>query len=313
MKALRVIYEVKGKYSGVYIGQPCEIAVPGEIVLGYSLGPLTGSIKRYQVGANIIEGCAVAEDSEKLQEFEEKYQIDLVESDLGRRGTSWRRHHKGMVTITLGPSFENPKLFAHRAGGNTYLFRGDVEMFLIYKWFEERGAITATLCGRYQDRFFYYSGGGRQSKTLKFCARVPDTLQSRFGTNYGYWEFHGYDSDFPAIREGRTSTWVDPLPFPPYEVVGALTLLPPEKVVNMPPGTLPETFRDIYLLRSLLVLEDPVPVMTLSPQQLRALADHVNGDIFDPNTVAGYPKSEYEALWKSCDRYVLVCKPKWPL
>jgi hypothetical protein len=313
MKALKVIHEAKGKYSGVYIGQPCEIAMPAKTVLGYSLGPLTGSIKRYRVGANIIEGCAVAEDPEKLQEFEAKYQIDSVESDLGTRGTSWRRHHKGMVTITLRPSFETLKLFAHRAGGNTYLFRGDVEMFLIYKWFDEGGAITATLCGRYEDRFFYYSGGGPQSKTLKFCARVPDILQSRFDTTYGYWEFHGYDSDFPTVREGMIGTLVDPLPFPPYEVVGALTLLPPEKVVNVPRGTLPETFRDIYLLRSLLVLEYPVPVMTLSPQQLRAFADHVNGDIFDPNTVVEYPKSEYEALWESCDRYVLVCKPIWPL
>jgi len=311
MKALKVVYETKG----VYIGKPVDIRVPVDMVLEYGLGPLAAPrrLKRYRIKDKVIEGIAIGENPERVEEFESKHEI--IRGGVSKRpGRSYFVIGRTKpVTISLSPQVSPDSglfLFTHR--GNSYLLRRNVGLFVVFKWFESNSRITARLCGKDGDWFFYYLGGSKCTRTLKFTKSVPKELVADFGVDYGYYQFTDRDYEFRESEPGPTWSFVDPLPFPPYEVVGALRLFPPEKVVGEKDGTLPKEFQEVFVLRAVLVLDEPVPVISLSPKELLAFANHITGDIFDPSTLAEYPENEYKELWQWCNHFVLLSKPRWP-
>jgi hypothetical protein len=306
MRALKLLYKEKN----VFIGEQSEVPVPVEVVLKYRLGPLEfpeEDVKTYKVKGKTIEGIAIGEVPADVEEFERKH---LIEDYSSYNKKKYPGSHRWLSREFYSSPRGEKNLFLYKYGKHTYIMRQNVENFIIWKWLEEKGKVLPKICGRNKEYCFYYAGYSKtlEATILKFDKNIPQPLLSSFDTNYGYCEYeHSYRSTIKT-----EAFYIDPLPFPPYSVIGAVKLLPPEKVMNKKEKKLPEIFDEIYLLKTLLLVDEPVPVIKISEEQLREFANHLNENIFDPNSIAEFPEEVYSNLWTISNEYVLLCKPKWP-
>jgi len=309
MRALKLLYKEKN----VFIGEQSEVPVPVEMVLKYGLGPLEfpeEDIKTYKIKGKIIEGVVIGEVPEDVEKFEKKY---LMEDYSLYNKKKYPGSPRLLLRVLYSTYRDKISLFFYKYEKHTYIMRQDVENFIIWKWFEEKEKVVPKICGKNGEYCFYYAGYSTtfDTKILKFDKTIPQSLITSFTTNYGYYElinsrFHSSD------KRPAGAFYIDPLPFPPYIVIGAVKLLPPERVMNKKEKKLPKIFEDIFLLKTLLLVDEPVPVIKLSEEQLREFANHLNDNIFDPHSIAEFPEEVYSTLWTLSNEYVLLCHPKWP-
>jgi len=313
MRGLRVLHK-STDIKGVYIGEPVDVWVPARLVLRHGLTPMPfrpNHIRRFCIDGKTFEGVVIGTDSANVRDFYLRYLADKKRSSLLGEDEPWDPDEANLSSVDI--------LFFYRQGGDTYIFRSDALELYLWEWVENGNKVKQKFVGLKDGTYYYLSAiaGDGNAVEVMFSKRIPDFLVDSFGRDYGYWYssrgIHEFKFKIWSEAYEVTTKFVDPFPFPPYEVVAALELLPPDDVFYATTQELPESFNQVFVLKSLLVVGGDIPVVRLGAGQLRTFASHVSVNIFDPMMVSNHPEMEYSRLWEICSRFVLLCKPKWPL
>jgi len=316
MKAVKLLY----KEEGIYLGKPCDVPVPAEVVLQYGIGPLSCTdehVKKFNVKGEIIEGILLGENEEYAEEFQRKHEVDEIK--FYRKMRNMKRG-KRFRTSSYHDYISESSYYEYKYNGEIYIVAKGIEFIPLWKWIEKDGKILPQLCGKaseeyYTDEgknYFYYSGYSREEKFLKFDNDIPPIAKT-FATNYGYMGYKDRDYRYSRFHWKEKNIFTcDPLPFPPYHIIGAVKLLPWERIMNKKENKLPKVLSDIYILKPILLFDEPAAVISLSEDKLKEFASHIQGDIFDPDSITEFPEKEYRAVFEISHEYILLCQPKWP-
>jgi hypothetical protein len=320
MKCLKVIY----KHKSIFIGKPEEFSIEAKEVLKNGLMPLEFSeefIGTFKISGKIIKGIPLGETSEEVLNFEKRYEIKTENVRHYRRKKRKKMRYSKYFDVSYEKFLKYNGFSFYSFNGDMYIIKKDAEFINLFKWIEEKGKITPKVCGffkkRYSEKFyFYYSGSSEdgKSKLLKIekdFENIPSSLLKIINKEYGYVGIEHFNRGYDEKKEEL----IDFLPFPPYEIIGAVKLLPPKEVLLAKKEKPPEKiFNDIYILKTFLFSEKPVPVIELNKGQLKGFIECVQMDIFDPKIISEEDEIEveYNKYWNLSNGYVLLCKPKWP-
>lgn len=336
MKAIKVVKDLF-KTKNVAIGIPVEIYIPPRIVLERGFAPIDLpeeiELGRFKVKGKVLEGIVVGDVEDDVDEFVRYHGVPETEPDLremfvkrsGRRRKFPRRPLSVSGYDVHRHSYvpeEHKLLLQYSVKGETYLLKEASNPIFIFKWIEEKGKISPIICGRIPQKngfrrkeclYLYYSGYKKgKSFFMNFVEdyeRLPEKIRNNLNGEYGY----GESGRYRLGREIIVEPFIDPLPFPPYEVVGALRLQKPEEVEKASEKKISKVLEDIFILKTFLLVEEPINVMEVSAGELKVFAKGIQGDIFDPKVTAEDFMEEYRRLWSSSSGFVLLCKPKWTI
>jgi len=330
IRIAKIIYEK----NGAYIARNDMAEVIPEFILRDSLCPFvvnSDDTRKFEIDGKVVEGLLIANNERIYESFAKTHQVKddpIAEKRSSRTSGSKivRRRRppwasRGIDRFTMEGS--NFKIVHDQTTGEKYLFMQDE--IVIFSWKEENGSIFPIFAASADHQYYYYGATGESGKTVVRTARrvkdIPRSFMARltsksrfqvFGTciYYGYYHPRGTRKeriDIPGIG------YADFLPFPPYEILGALRLIPPKTVEKAKPAELPGLPDRPCFLKTFLLAPSGVPIIKAQAGTLRSLAACTQKNLYMPGVKTEDPSHEYENLYHNSAGYLLLCRPKWPI
>ena len=327
----KVVFEKKG----AYILQNSEAALDPKILLRKGLCPVpvdSNYIDSFDIDGNVIRGYLMAKNEETYIAFKKKYQVDEESECSGPRLKKLRRYGRIAARRNRfnGPQYADEEILepGHRElitdseTGEKRLFERD--SVVVFGWQEDGRSITPVFVAKNDAGdipFYYYGSSGEGGKAV--LRNVPE-LEMVPG---GFLERMTAESSCAVLGSASRSLrdrgdkettskcdgFTDFLPYPPYEILGAFKLLPPDIVRHACPETLPPVLGKHCFLKTFLIPPSGVPVIDASAGVLRSLSTCTQKNLFIPGVKTEDPDLEYRNLYTASAGYVLLCLPKWPI
>lgn len=308
MRALKIVYK---EGERIFLGKPVEIMVPAKDALKYRMASFHFEEKyttgEFRIKGKVIKGILIGFDEYEMERFERRY----TSGKTGIRGWREKRNFYSYKEVVR----ERDEIVIYSRKKEEYLFRKAEKLFL-FGWNKEDSGIIPVICGvvpfhsTEKNSYIYYSGGNEKIAYMEQVGSIDKIPSAIFRSLKRYKEIPFFD--FHRSRRFMENLY-EILPFPPYEVIAAVKLLPPERVKRAKEEKLPESLQDIFILKAFLMTFNPLPVMELSAGKLKTLSSYLHGDVLDPDVSTESPDDEYRTLFDSCAEYLLLCKPKWPI
>ncbi|MEM3396866.1 MAG: hypothetical protein QW620_06675 [Thermoplasmata archaeon] len=332
MEAMKVVFSD----GNVDLCVPAIVDVPADTVLRKGLYPFSNSITQricsigiFKINDKIIEGFPVSSSARELFDFWIKYSVN---------GKAPSQLYHYLHDDDLLDSYPIPKSIVDCerivVKDETYLFL-HAGIGVVYSWEEKNGTLQPVMCGMVnideEKIYFYYSGYTKENAILRTTDKVekiPRGIMESLKKRYGYcgiqkgddcsnfetrrrrYGLHIIREKYASMRQG--GDLVDVNPYPPYQIVHAIKLLPPEDVNEARNPVVPPNFTENYLVRTFLYTADPIPFSVLSADELRGIAKYVHSTFYFYGTQTENPLGEYTEIWENSCGYLLFCKPAWP-
>ncbi|MCX7830740.1 MAG: hypothetical protein N2445_06750 [Acidobacteria bacterium] len=322
----KIIYENDGCYL---CKMEKNIIDPKELLKESLFPPQISSYEllKFSIDGKIIEGCLFAKSLEKYIRFKLDYALKAREEDDDDSIES----NKNFVLRTIRFRNERRKYIfendfeyvikTDERSGSKYIFLNDAIAILCWK--EEGEFISPLLIGKFEDDPYYHFFSSISGDEGKMAVRrvngfenIPDSLLSQFSENKDF-KILGFDENWNEISsnaKGNSEDCFDDfVPYPPYEVVCALKLLPPEEISKEKKEELPPLLTSPAVLKTFLIPTNKIPVVKVSAGALRSFSSHILNNLYLPAVETEDPDFEYTTLYNNSMGYAVLARPQFPL
>jgi len=326
----RVVFES----DGCYLCQKDKAKYDPKVLLRNSLFPYPFDDKetmKFRINGKVVDGFLLAKDEQCYYSFLGKYSLDCQkDSDSVKL-----KPHLDVATIYKFKlkNKKDPHIMGENIGYEILLDEEDGSKLIFMKdsivafaWKEDAGTIAPRFLGKCCDNplfFFYGSLNGDKSRVVlrstEALEDVPPSLLADFTEDDDVLLF-GSNEEWGSHRwlikkdsEVIDDCYADFMPFPPFDVIGAIKLLPPEVVAKSTLSELPNEMKHPFFLKTCLIPSASVPILNVGRNELKSFSLHIQRNLYYPNIKTEDPQHEYRNLYKNSAGYVLLCQPKFPV